>query len=162
MAAYKPGYKTSEFWFTMVTFIFSGLFLMGFLTDYDQKEELISDISHGVESVFLIGGQIVILYKYINSRKQQKVEYEKRKGKEVEKIAKEIEDAVSIDDDTININTANIVDLIRLPGVGAATAKRIIEYREENGEFEKVSDIRKVSGIGKSTYKDIEKYISIE
>jgi len=157
----KKNYQTSEFWFTMVTFIFSGLFLTGFLTDYDQKEELISDISHGVESVFLIGGQMVVLYKYISSRKQQKVEYEKRKGKEVETIAKEIEDAASLDGDVININTANIVDLIRLPGIGPATAKRIMEYREENGEFEKISDIRKVSGIGKSTYKDIEGYIEV-
>lgn len=157
----KPNYKTSEFWFTMVTFIFSGLFLIGFLTDYDQKEELISDISHGVESVFLIGGQLAVLYKYINSRKQQKVEYEKRKGKEVEKIAKEIEDAVSIDDDTININTANIVDLIRLPGIGPATAKRIIEYRETHGNFVHTKEITKIHGVGEATYQEIAKYICL-
>lgn len=158
----KPNYKTSEFWFTMVTFIFSGLFLTGVLTDYDQKEDLISDISHGVESVFLIGGQLAILYKYINSRKAEKVEYQKRKRKEAEELEEEIEDAVSIDeDDTININTANIVDLIRLPGIGPATAKRIIQYREENGEFSKPEHIMKVSGIGKNIYRDIYKKIII-
>jgi hypothetical protein len=65
----KPGYRTSEFWFTLVSFIFSGLFLLGLIGDNDQKEELIRDVSHGVESVILIGGQLLILYNYINARK---------------------------------------------------------------------------------------------
>ena len=66
--SYKPGYKTSEFWFTLVSFLFSGLYLVGIIGDPDQKEELITAISHGVESVILIGGQVMILYKYINGR----------------------------------------------------------------------------------------------
>lgn len=69
---YKPGWKSSEFWFTFVSFIFSGLFLLGVIGDNDQKEELIRDVSHGVESVILIAGQAMILYKYINSRKEIK------------------------------------------------------------------------------------------
>jgi len=64
----KPGYKTSEFWFTLVSFIFSGLFLLGIIGDFEKKEDLIRDVSHGVESCILIGGQLVILYKYVNSR----------------------------------------------------------------------------------------------
>lgn len=69
----KPGYKTSEFWFTLVSFIFSGLYLIGiFGEDAQQKEDLIRDISHGVESVILIGGQLAILWKYVNSRKEIK------------------------------------------------------------------------------------------
>lgn len=68
----KPGYKTSEFWFTLVSFIFSGLYLIGLLNDVTQKEDLIRDVSHGVESIILIGGQLAILWKYINSRKEIK------------------------------------------------------------------------------------------
>lgn len=68
----KPGYKTSEFWFTLVSFIFSGLYLMGLIGDITQKEDLIRDVSHGVESIILIGGQLAILWKYINSRKEIK------------------------------------------------------------------------------------------
>lgn len=68
----KPGYKTSEFWFTLVSFIFSGLYLVGLIGDIHQKDDLINDVSHGVESVILIGGQLAILWKYINSRKQVK------------------------------------------------------------------------------------------
>jgi hypothetical protein len=70
----KPGYRTSEFWFTLVSFIFSGLYLTGIINDHTNKEELISVVSHAVESCILIGGQFVILYKYINSRKNIKAE----------------------------------------------------------------------------------------
>lgn len=69
----KPGYRTSEFWFTLVSFIFSGLYLTGIINDNSNKEELISIVSHAVESCILIGGQFVILYKYINSRKTAKI-----------------------------------------------------------------------------------------
>lgn len=69
----KPGYKTSEFWFTLVSFIFSGLYLIGlFGEDIQQKDDLIRDVSHGVESVILISGQLALLWKYVNSRKEIK------------------------------------------------------------------------------------------
>ena len=68
----KAGYKTSEFWFTLVSFIFSGLYLTGLLKENDQKEELITIVSHAVESVILISGQILIFYKYIKGRTEVK------------------------------------------------------------------------------------------
>lgn len=68
----KPGYKTSEFWFTLVSFIFSGLYLTGILTENEQKEELISIVSHAVESTILIGGQLLILYRYVKGRSEVK------------------------------------------------------------------------------------------
>jgi hypothetical protein len=79
----KAGYRTSEFWFTMVSFIFSGLFLMGIIGDYSQKEELIRDISHGVESVILISGQLFVLYRYVKGRNEIKKIVEEE---ELEKI----------------------------------------------------------------------------
>jgi len=71
----KPGYKTSEFWFTLVSFIFSGLYLTGILTENEQKEELITVVSHAVESVILISGQVLILYKYIKGRNTVKEKF---------------------------------------------------------------------------------------
>jgi len=79
----KAGYRTSEFWFTMVSFIFSGLFLLGIIGDYSQKEELIRDVSHGVESTILIGGQLFVLYRYIKGRSDIKKIVEEE---ELEKI----------------------------------------------------------------------------
>lgn len=84
----KPGYKTSEFWFTLVSFIFSGLYLVGlFGEDAQQKEDLIRDVSHGVESVILIGGQLAILWKYISSRKQIKETWWNTSTPEERKVA---------------------------------------------------------------------------
>jgi hypothetical protein len=68
----KAGYKTSEFWFTLVSFIFSGLYLTGILKENDQKDELITVVSHAVESVILISGQAFILYKYVKGRQEVK------------------------------------------------------------------------------------------
>lgn len=83
----KPGYKTSEFWFTAVSFVFSGLYLIGLIGDNSQKEDLIRDVSHGVESIILIGGQLAILWKYINSRKEIKKLWWSTADKEERKIA---------------------------------------------------------------------------
>ena len=69
----KPGYKTSEFWFTLVSFIFSGLFLAGIIGDIDQKEELTSVVTHAVESIILIAGQFGILSRYLKTRKPEPV-----------------------------------------------------------------------------------------
>jgi len=157
----KANYKTSEFWFTLVSFVISGLFLSGVITDNDTKDELIEVIAHAVESVFLISGQIVILYRYINSRNQQKIEYEKRKSKEDEELEKELEDYIGIDKEIININTASVGELIKLPNIGPATAKKIVRYRKENGDFKDTKQIIKINGVGKSTYFKIKENIRV-
>ncbi len=56
----------------------------------------------------------------------------------------------------ININTADVDELTKLDGIGPSKAKAIIAYREENGDFESVEDLLKVSGIGKKTFEAIE------
>lgn len=86
----KPGYKTSEFWFTLVSFIFSGLFLIGVISDNGHKEDLIRDVSHGVESIILIGGQLILLFKYINGRKQIKETFYQNNGPAIEKQPKPV------------------------------------------------------------------------
>lgn len=64
----KPGYRTSEFWLTVVSFIFSGLYLVGLLDDHSQKEDLIHETSRGVEAAILIIGQLTVLFRYIKGR----------------------------------------------------------------------------------------------
>lgn len=68
----KPGYRTSEFWFTLVSFMFSGLYLLGLIGDNSQKEDLIQETSKGLEAVILIVGQLVVLYKYVKGRSDLK------------------------------------------------------------------------------------------
>lgn len=68
----KPGYKTSEFWFTLVSFIFSGLYLTGIITENSSKEDLIQETSRGLEAVILIVGQLTVLYRYVKGRTEIK------------------------------------------------------------------------------------------
>ena len=56
---------------------------------------------------------------------------------------------------TININLASVVELEQLPGVGPATAKAIVGYREKNGAFQRVEDLLKVRGIGPAKLSEI-------
>ena len=62
----------------------------------------------------------------------------------------------------ININTANETELKKIPGIGETIATRIIEYRKENGKFNTIEDIKKVSGIGTSKYNNIKNYICVK
>lgn len=68
----KPGYRTSEFWFTVVTFIFSGLYLSGIISDASHKDDLIQETSRGLEALILIIGQLTVLFKYIKGRTELK------------------------------------------------------------------------------------------
>lgn len=62
----------------------------------------------------------------------------------------------------VNINTATLEQLETLPGVGESTAKKIIEYREKNGKFQKEEDLKNVSGIGDAKYAKIQEYIKVK
>lgn len=73
-----------------------------------------------------------------------------------------IEETNSVDDNgLININTCTQVELETLIGIGPSTAKKIIDYREENGRFKKIEDIQNVSGIGEATFNDIKEEICV-
>ena len=59
----------------------------------------------------------------------------------------------------VNINTASADQLQLLPGIGPALAKRIIEFREANGPFEKVDELVAVRGIGEKSLAKLRPYV---
>ena len=73
------------------------------------------------------------------------------------KVAKIGEISVQSDQtqSTISLNSATLNQLDQLPGIGATLAQRIIDWREQNGGFSRISDLRKVSGIGPKLYESI-------
>lgn len=62
----------------------------------------------------------------------------------------------------ININTALAADLAVLPGIGVVMAERIVEYREQNGNFRKPEDIMKIKGIGEKKFEKLKDFVIVE
>lgn len=72
-----------------------------------------------------------------------------------------IEDITSSSTNLVNINTATQTELETLTGIGPSTALKIIKYREENGKFKTIEDIKNVSGIGDSKFEAIKDEICV-
>ena len=62
---------------------------------------------------------------------------------------------------SININTATASELEALPGAGAATAARILEYRQKNGGVKKIGELMNVRGIGEKTFLNLKVLIVV-
>ncbi len=61
----------------------------------------------------------------------------------------------------VNVNDAGIEHLALLPRVGPAVAQRIIDFREENGDFKSAEDLMLVRGIGEKTFERLAPYITL-
>lgn len=70
-----------------------------------------------------------------------------REGRQVEKV---------------NINKADMTQLQSIPGVGPATAEKIIQYRQTNGKFKAAEDLKNVSGIGDKTFEKMADMITVQ
>ncbi len=61
----------------------------------------------------------------------------------------------------LNINEATVEQLTTLPGIGQTRAQQIIDYRDSNGKFKSIDDLKNVNGIGEQTFLNISKLISV-
>lgn len=61
----------------------------------------------------------------------------------------------------VNINTATLEELTELPRIGESLGKRIIEYREKNGDFAGIEEIMLVEGIGQATFEKLKPLITV-
>lgn len=64
-------------------------------------------------------------------------------------------------DHLININTCTLDELMEINGIGKTKAEAILKYRESNGDFNSIDDIKKVDGIGDALFEKIKAYIKV-
>lgn len=92
----------------------------------------------------------------------EKIYIPKKGEKEVVFLKKEIpEEVKGVSSGLVNLNTASQSELESLSGIGPAFAGRIMEYREKNGGFRDINEVKLVKGIGEKTFEKIKDGISI-
>ena len=64
-------------------------------------------------------------------------------------------------DGKVSINYGTLNSLMSINGIGEVKAQAIIDYRNNNGLFENIEDIKNVNGIGNSTFEKIKDYIKL-
>ncbi len=64
--------------------------------------------------------------------------------------------------DKLNPNTASVGQLAELPSIGTGKAQAIVDYRNEQNTFEKISDLENVRGIGEKTVEKIKQWLVFE
>ncbi len=78
-----------------------------------------------------------------------------------DKPARSAKSAPKAPSSPVNLNTATAVQLQELPGIGARTAERIVEYRQKNGGFKKIEELMNVKGIGEKNFLKLRAQITV-
>ncbi|OJG69072.1 comEA protein [Enterococcus moraviensis] len=95
--------------------------------------------------------------------KDQMVIYVPKVGEEVQHNEKSTDSQISQSDtvDKVNLNQATETELQTLSGVGQKKAQEIIRYREENGGFKSIDDLKNISGFGEKTVEKLKEFITV-
>lgn len=108
-------------------------------------------------SIFLLLSSLIILYNVFYIPMLPNADIIKK-----EVVIQDAEEEKNKFSGAVDINSAGIEELKKIPGVGESTAKKIIDYREENGGFSTKEEIINVSGIGKKKFESMKDYITVQ
>ncbi len=62
---------------------------------------------------------------------------------------------------SVDVNTASEDELVAVPGIGKSIARRIVEFRDKNGPYQRVEDLMKVQGIGEKNFQKLRPYLTV-
>lgn len=88
--------------------------------------------------------------------------YIPKKGEEASSLISPQSGQVASEKRTVNLNTADPSELETLPGIGPAKSAAIIEYRNVNGPYKSIEDLKSISGIGDKTFEKLKELISVK
>ena len=108
-----------------------------------------------INLVHKLKDNVMLEIKSKSERLSAELNNESNKKVQSMKIIRGVYEDDNREDVQVNINTATKQRLSKLPGIGNSVAEKIIRYREENGEFESVEDLKNISGIGESKFNNI-------
>jgi len=147
-----------------ILFLLGGILIGSGIKLYKVYYGSNKEISHNGEKLIIAEQQIAAKAQFIDSlliKREENSAYlntttsVESKGRKKTTIKENLKKA------SIEINTAQLSDLVRLPQIGPVLAQRIIDYRNEKALFKSIDEICKVKGIGKKKFNSIKSYIFI-
>lgn len=159
----KIGFTETEI---VVILFLAGLFIIGFVYVEFIKKDNITDYKYfdysKEDSLFAIYSGIDPEYDPEDSLLNNNLEIKKRVLELSDTIAYVKKDISALTEKSININTAGITELVKLPGIGEKTAEKIIELRTDRGKFKRLEELMDVKGIGEAKFNKIKKFLYID
>lgn len=131
--------------------VFEAIEKAGGMTD-DARAESIN------QALEVSDGQLIVLY---TQQEWQQMQAGTMNGSEDLAAAQDVLSESAADDGRININTASAEQLCTISGIGESRAQSIITYREQNGAFGSIEEIKKVSGIKDGLFQKIKDKIKV-
>jgi len=158
----KIGFTETEI---VVILFLTGLFILGFVyvefIKSDTAEYKHIDYSKQ-DSLFAYYSNLNPEFDIDDPRLDSNLEIKRRVLELSDTIAYVKKDLSTLAEKSININTAGVNELIKLPGIGEKTAEKIIQLRNERGKFKGLDELMDVRGIGEVKFNKIKKFLYID
>lgn len=158
----KIGFTETE---TIVILFLTGLFILGFVYVEFIKNDT-AEYKHvdytKQDSLFAYYSNINPEFDLDDPRLDSNLEIKRQVLELSDTFAYVKKDLSSLTEKSINLNTAGINELVKLPGIGEKTAEKIIQLRSERGKFKRLEELLDVRGIGEVKFNKIKKFLYIE
>lgn len=123
-----------------------------------QKISLYEWVVLGLTLLFVLG----TLWWFHSTRPQEGVTLvEVSEDRQAAVSAEKPEAPGMLEGEVLDLNTATLSDLTRLPGIGQTKAQAILDWREAHGPFRAVEDLLSVDGIGEKTWETLRPYVRV-